>query len=185
MSVTPLSTSTPYCSASDFLTRYDYRPIAQLMNDADSASVTRNNLLNVPTATDEGNRLLEILMECSGEVEAAALLGKRYTPAELMALTGASLAYLKRLVADLAIGRCYERRPMVNPWAAATQTARQLLNAIGSGEAIFGTQEAADASLLEARQETMQQIDNRKGVVTGKMRGYFGSAVGHRGAIDS
>ena len=171
MSITPLSTSTPYCSAEDFLTRYDFRPISQLMNDGNSNAVTRAMLLD--SSTTEGGRLNTILMECSGEVEASVLIGRKYSPSDLQALTGASAAYLRRIVSDLAIGRCYERRPGQNPWALATQTARQLLNAIASGEQIFGTQEAADAGIIETNRDTPQRVYNRHGMVV-QAEGYFG-----------
>ncbi len=171
MSITPLSTGTPYCDAEAFLTRFDWRPIAQLMNDGNSNAVTRAML--VDTATTEGGRLNEILMDCSGEIEASALLGGKYSPTDLQSLTGAGLAYLKRLICDIAIGRCYERRPGTNPWAQATLTARQLLNAIASGEAIFGTQQAVDASHLSISPDTPQKVQNRQGMVV-QAQGYFG-----------
>lgn len=171
MSITPLSATTPYCTASDFLSRFDWRPIAQLMNDANSNAVTAAMLIDITTT--EGARLNTILMDCSGEIEASALLGGRYSPTDLQSLTGASLAYLKRLICDIAIGRCYERRPGQNPWAQATLTARQLLNAIASGEAIFGTQEAVDASHLETKYDTPQKVYQRQGMVV-QAQGYFG-----------
>ncbi len=178
MSITPLSTLTSYCSATDFLDRYDWRPIAQLMNDAISVAVTAANLAD--TGTDEGRRLNKILLDCSGEIEASALIGGRYRPEDLQALTGASAAYLKRIVADLAIGRCYERRPQQNPWAQATATARQLLNAIASGESIFGTEQAASASLLEITADTVPAVESRNGVVQ-ELTGYFGSRTYRHG----
>ena len=171
MAITPLSTDEPYCSAADMLDRFDWRPIAQLMNDSNSNAVLRDVLLD-ETST-EGGRLKTILMDCSGELEASAMMGGKYSPTDLQALTGGSAAYLRRIVADLAIGRCYERRPMQNPWANQTLTARQLLNAIANGEAIFGTQEAVDASHLEIKRETPDQVTSRQGMVV-QMEGYFG-----------
>lgn len=147
------------------------------MNDANSNAVTKAMLLD--ETTDEGGRLLNILQVESGEVEASVLLGGRYSPTDLAALTGASASYLQSLVADLAIGRCYRRRPATNPWAEQTQTARQLLNAIANGEMIFGTQEAVDAGHLETQADTPQRVTNRQGMVV-QMEGYFGTRGNRR-----
>jgi hypothetical protein len=171
MAITPISTTTPYCTVENFLKLYDYRPIAQLMNDDNSTAVTRADLLD--DTTDEGERLLNILMRSSGDVEMAVLAGGRITPTDLAALTGASAVSLQGLVADLAIGECYTRRPDKNPWAEKTAMARSILNALASGDLIFATQEAVDSSKLEITADTPQRVYDRQGMVV-QMQGFFG-----------
>lgn len=180
MAITALSTNTPYCSVAQFLALFDWRPVAQLMNDANSNAVTRDNLLDATTT--EGARLLEILQTASGEIEGAVMIGGKMSPTDLAALTGASASFLRSIVADLAIGRCYLRRPADNPWAMQTQTARQLLNALAQGEMIFGTQEAVDASLIDITADLPSNVENRNGMVV-QMQGYFGTRGNRRSAF--
>jgi hypothetical protein len=130
--------------------------------------------------TDEGFRLYEILLACSGEVEGAVIIGGKISPADLMLLEGASASFLRSLVADLAIGRCYMRRPNENPWREQTATARQLLNALAQGEMIFGTQEAVNAGLLQITADTPRHVEQRNGMVV-QMDGYFGRRGNRRG----
>lgn len=150
------------------------------MNDANSNAVSKATLLD--SSTDEGGRLLKMLQVSSGEIEGAVLIGGKITPTDLAALTGASAAFLQSIVADLAIGRCYSRRPAENPWALQTQTARQLLNALSSGEMIFGTQEAADAGRIDISADTPQHVTDRNGMVV-QMHGYFGTRGNRRSVV--
>ena len=54
------------------------------------------------TQMETNARLAAALMAASGQVESALLASKRYSVADLEALNGASVQYLKQLVADLA-----------------------------------------------------------------------------------
>jgi hypothetical protein len=172
---TPISSSDPYIAVADFLKRYDWRTIAQLMGDDDQVEPLRSTLLD--DETTEGANLAEVLKDSSGEVETAALVGGRYAPADLNALTGNQLAYLKRLVADIAIGRCYQRRPdLFGPPPTQAQVAAQVLNAIASGERVFGLQENIDASHLDMTTDTPDQVHTRYGVVR-QAAPYFGRRV--------
>ncbi len=169
---TPVSALTPYCSVAEFLTRYDWRPVMQLMSDDDSQDPLRNTLTD--STTTEGARLLAILQDASGELETAALLGGRYTVADLQALTGNQVAYIRRITADLAIGRCFQRRPdLFGQPPNQTQVAQQVLNALASGDRIFGLQETIDASHLEMTTNTEANVLTRNSMVVAAQE-YFG-----------
>lgn len=181
MAITPLSTTTPYCSAVNFLVLFDWRAVRQCLHDGKTSdAVTYANLIDA--TTEEGARLVEILKVASGEIEAAVMIGGKISPTDLAALTGASASFLRSIVADLAIGRCYMHRPQENPWKEQTTTARQLLNALAQGEMIFGTQEAVNAGLIDLRADTPANVENRNGMVV-QMQGYFGTRGNRRGPI--
>lgn len=169
---TPVSNSSAYLSASEFLTRVDWRPIAQLMTDDDTTEDVRSALTDASSV--EGARLAELLKDASGQVETAAFVGGRYAPADLAALSGNQAAYLKRLVADIAIGLCYQRRPdLFSGMPAQAQQANQILNALAGGDRIFGLQENIDASHMHMTTDTPENVETRNGMVY-IARGFFG-----------
>lgn len=161
---TPVTASTPYITAANFLKRYDWRTIIQLMSDDDIGEMERAPLLD--STTTEGGNLYEILKDASGELETAVLVGGRYSIADLQALTNNQLAYIGRIVADTAIGKCYQRRPdLFGPPPQQAQVAANVLNALASGERIFGLQDQIDASHMEMTTNQPEDVVQRNGMV--------------------
>ncbi|MGH2621024.1 MAG: hypothetical protein ACRDHG_10710 [Anaerolineales bacterium] len=135
---TPVSTATTYCSAADFVKYIDVRMIRDLVRD-DGTRANLADMLTEPVLT-------EALLAASGEVESACLVGNRYTPTDLLALTGASAAKLRRMVAWLAVDIIYERRGYVDrELPAGIEKAENGLERLRQGERIFGLQEQMDA----------------------------------------
>lgn len=166
MAYTPLTSSTTYLGVSEFLKRADARTVGDLVSD-DGTRVASSSL--------SGNaNLAAALLDASGEVEAAAMKGARYTPADLAALTGAGQARLYRLVTRLTLVYLYERRPdgREKPSGLLDDVTRQLQE-LRDGVMIFGTTETADAQVMEATTETAQDVVNRDGTVFQAGR-YFG-----------
>lgn len=136
---TPVSNATSYCSAAEFLKRYDVRSVGDLVSD-DGTRITGS------TAILASGILESVLADASGAVESACLVGEKYNPTSLSALTGNSAALLKRIVADLAYGMLRMRRghkedtPM-----PGYEMALEWLNRLRLGERIFGLQENMDA----------------------------------------
>src|SRR5690242_5903704 len=91
-----------YATNPDMLARYDARTVGDLVNDTDIRQ-TPDQLL-----TDAN--LTAALSDACGMVNTAAVVGQRYTPAELAALTGDDLNILKRLVCDIAFVYLANRR---------------------------------------------------------------------------
>lgn len=169
---TPVSATTPYITATEFLKRYDWRTIIQLMGDDDASDPQLSTLLDEDT--NEGGNLLAILKDAAGELETAALLGGRYSVADLNALTNNQSAYLGRIVADLAIGRCYQRRPdLFGQPPTQSQVAANILNALASGERIFGLQDQIDAGHMEMTTDAPADVVERNGMVVIAQE-YFG-----------
>lgn len=150
MPQTPLSTSTPYCDAASLVVYHDWQQVADMVRDGDGPRPTRASLLDAASAP--GSLLQSLLLAASGEIESACLVGDRYEPLDLQAMTGAGLEYLKRLTADLAFWRLSQRRqpntgdPKSVPGA---EQALEELRRLRDGEAVFGLRESAEAGLPE------------------------------------
>ncbi len=174
--MTPLSASSPYLTVAEFGDRYDLRTICQLLHDDDDEpgdyAAIYAELTN--TATDAGRRLATILSDVSGKLESAVFSRGQYTPNALATLTGNSLAYLKRVVADLAVRPCYERRPTkAPPMPQGADEADAVLNALAAGTNIFGLAEVAEAGHMTMTTNTPADVLTRNSV-TQQARGFFG-----------
>jgi hypothetical protein len=148
MSQTPLGTATPYCSAAVLFQFHDAQQVAQLLRDGDGPQPTRARILD-PEST-EGLILATLLLAASGELESACLIGNRYSPTDLAALTGSGLGRLQKIVADLTFWALMQRRqpgsadPKTCPGALQGLTE---LDRLRNGERIFGFQDSAAAGL--------------------------------------
>jgi phage gp36-like protein len=92
-----------YCSASDLLARFDERDIQQLVIDDSSDSTTVD--------VTDNPRVDIALDDAEGEVISALRKGGRYEATQLAALTGVDLAYLKRIICEIAMVHLLRRRP--------------------------------------------------------------------------
>lgn len=171
MAKTPLSSATSYCTGAQFLMFYDPTAVAMLLSDD-----------GTPVADPENDpTLAEFLQSASGKVEAACLVGGKYAPEDLAALTGNMAGFLAQLVADLAWGPLYRRRPNFTPAEIPSEKeANQLLNALGAGTKIFGFVETVDAGVLELDEETTADVEERN-MVTFQAQRYFGRRANRRG----
>lgn len=166
MAQTPLTSSATLLSAAQFLLRVDPRTVGDLCS-RDGTRVTASGLLSDTV-------LAAALLDATGEVEAAAMKGNRYTPTDLAALTGAGQARLYRLIARLALVYLYEQRPDLKekPSAVLEEVNRQL-EELRSGLMVFGTLETSEAQTMEAVVETAADVQDRNGT-SFIARRYFG-----------
>lgn len=168
---TPVSGTTPYCSAEEFLVFVDFRTIVDLCSD-DNGRPLESDFTDDTTRT--GQIALAVLQASSGELESAVLLGGRYTVENLGELTGNQAQFIKKLVADLSLWEFYCRRPdLMSQMPAKCEQAKAIINAIAQGEMIFGIQENIDAGHLNLTVETPQDVINRN-LVTFQAQRYFG-----------
>lgn len=176
---TPVSSLTPYATAADMLTRYDATTVGDLLVDGRNATKPDASIL-LNAGTPEGQKLQKLLMGCSGLVESAAMMGGKYTPADLASLTGNQAELLKRIVCDLAIFDLYKRRPNPDsPIPAAYREAANWLSALEDGTTIFGLQEVIDSTHLRSEVESPGIVDQRR-MWTREAAPYFGRR-GNRG----
>lgn len=129
-----------YATPADFLQRYDWRDVGDLVSDS-SEQISPNDQLTNPI-------LLQILQDASGDVEAALLRAGRYKTTDLTGLTGNPLALLKRITCEIAIAYLFERRPLFNVERMEQyQKFREgHLKRLASGENIFNLTAVLQAS---------------------------------------
>lgn len=149
MAQTPVVSAT-YCSAAQLLIYHDWQQVADLVRDGNGPRPQRAALLdpNQPS----GAILAGLLGSATGQLNSAALIGNRYTPDDLAALTDAGLLYLQKIVADLAYWQLAQRRqPMsANPDSVpGAREALETLEKLKNGERVFAFAETADAGLPE------------------------------------
>ncbi len=169
MTQTVISSVVPYATPQNLVDRHDFRPLFRLLQDNDTAAVP--NLATVLNDT----RTTEFLMSASADLEGACLRGRRYSVADLQALTATNAgALIRRIVTDLACLEFYDRRPMLGlEPPKMIERSLEYLKALEKGEAIFGFAEAAAAGIVASEVETPMDVANRNGRVVIAQR-YFG-----------
>ena len=163
---TPISGSASYCSGAQFLVRFDVRTVAECLSDndvpLDESSVATNT------------KLVSLLKGSSGKLEAAALLGGKYTPTDLAALTGNMAEWIADIVADLAAPKVLGRRFIEFPdFAERLKEAEGVLSALAEGRLIFGLQEVIDAGVMDDTIESADVVEERN-MITLQAGRYFG-----------
>lgn len=126
-----------YAAASDLIARKDSRVLGDLVSDDDTRVAEGSLAANtyVTAALDDA----------SGDIDAALLVGNRYTAADLSGLTGNSLALLKRITCEIAMFHLLGRRPEINAdtWEHYAKVRENLLEPLRRGDAVFGDIEAS------------------------------------------
>lgn len=169
MDASNLSSSTySFATPADMMLRYDARTIGDLCSDAGTKLTTSQ----LTTST----RLLAVLRDASGMVEAAVMVGGQYSKDDLDVLSGniapgilnvTNAAYLlKRLVCDLAMGMLFLARPdREGQVPKSYEMALEMLEQLRKGERTFGLVSQQDAQKLAVEVEPERDVTNRAGIV--------------------
>jgi len=132
-----------YASSSDLSARFDVRIISDLASD-DGTQITEDAL-----ATN--SKVVAALADASGRIDSALTVARIYSTADLAALTGNSLALLKRITCELAMAFLIGRRQekfLDEAIARVEQKSEEYLDRLRKGERLFGgSEEAKDAGL--------------------------------------
>lgn len=157
-----------YATPDDLTTRHDPVVIGELCGD-EGAVVDPADL---PTDTV----CLAMLTDASGDVEAALRSANRYSVADLEALTGNSLAKLKRIVCTIAMAYLFERRPglHVETAEAYLRRAHEYLDQLRSGANIFSIEDAVTVTNPTISGPTSYEYQTLN-LLTDRMTGYFPS----------
>ena len=145
-----------YASSADLTARFDSQIIRDLASDS-GTQVEEGDL-----ATDV--KVQAALDDASGRVEAALTVARIYSTDDLDALTGNSLAMLKRIVCELAmaflIGRRQEKM-LDEGLQRVEQKSEEYLDRLRKGERLFGAnEEAQDAGLPTVGGMTAVEYNN-------------------------
>lgn len=157
---TPTGTETPYCTAVRLFVYHDAEQCADMLRDGDDPRPTRGAMLDPDS--DPGAMLLTFGLAACGELESAALVGKRYSVLDLQRLAAqdpdatppdnsmAARGRLEKVVADLWFWLLAQRRQPASADPEKVPGAKSALLALeqlAAGETIFGFTESADAGL--------------------------------------
>lgn len=151
MAQTPLTGASSYATPADFRLAYDVRVLGQFADDT-------NTPLSAG-AIDADAAIAAALQQASGRVESSAMIGARYRPEDLSALSGNARAWLVRLVVDVGYEYLRRRRGHPEQPTAAYFEALKDLDRLQAGDAVFGTAEAASASVPGNRFVTQREFD--------------------------
>lgn len=172
MPQTPLSSTSSYCTATQFVSLVDWRSVADFLSD----DGTR---LPSQAAVTADENLARILMLASGELESSVLVGGRYRPEDLREIADADPAtnateLLAAVVAGLALPHVWRRRPdrtheqlALEAWAAGK------VQAVENGSQVFPTEENTDAGAVDSIVENARVIERRQQATVIAQR-YFG-----------
>lgn len=127
-----------------------YATISDLTN-----AYRTNNLLDLVTdgssprpSTLAGNTVAQAMLDqASGMVNAAALMGQRYSVADLVGLTGVDQAFLTMITVHLAYGLLLKRIGKGESLPAEYGEAKDLLERLRTGEQVFDVVTAVDAGV--------------------------------------
>lgn len=169
MAKQPNSSSSAYATVDDLLRYYDWRNVADLINDVDNAPRPSRETVEA----DADGVVAAALGSASGQIESACLVAGRYQPEDLAALTGVSQKFLVKLTCDLAFWELTIRRVPDADETTVAKHALEVLDRLRLGERIFGLTETQDAGNPTTAFVTQQQIDQLNFSSTVARR-YFG-----------
>lgn len=155
-----------YCTPAQFLTRKDARTIGDLVAD-DGTQVSAAALLS-------DTNLSTALADASGDIEAALLVGGRYTTEQLEGLTGNSSSYLQRICAEIATYYLLVRRPEVNQELLDhyDRIRERYLKTLKSGEEIFDLDTTIRASQPSVDGPSTQDYEDLN-MIRDRVNNYF------------
>lgn len=157
-----------YVTAEEFIARFDKRIVGDLAS-VDGVRVT-------PAALESDERIITVLEDASGEVDAAVKVGNRYTADNLAGLTGNGLQYLKKIVSDIAFYLLIDRRLLNRVTAEEADRRftvyRAHLKDLRTGLQIFDVEAAKDAGLPLTDGPTTTQANNLN-TMTSRVRGHL------------
>lgn len=142
-----------YATPAQMLQRKDARTLGDLVAD-DDRQVDATDLL-----TDAN--LQAALDDASGDIEAALLVGGKFTPAQLAALTGNSQKHLIRICCEVAMFHLLNRRPSSNPeqWETYQKIRESTLDPLRKGINVFNIEANIEAGVVSQRVPTVTDYE--------------------------
>lgn len=156
-----------YATAAQFLDRYDARDVGDLVSD--------EGLQVSPIDLPGHVRLAAVLNDASGDIEAALLVGNRYTPDQLSGLTGNSASHLQRVTCEIAMAYLLGRRPSINSERIeAQEKLRELhLDRLRRGENVFNLDDQRNAGVAAIDGPTTLDYSRELNLIRDRTRHYF------------
>jgi hypothetical protein len=154
-----------YVDSDDLINFYDQNTVEDLLSDTG----------NYTGPIESDTKLTALAEAASGQVEAACGVSNLYSPTDLAALTGNSLALLKRLVCQLLMVTLVRRRPEKwadEYWKKMEEGAEAYLDRLRKGERLFDDASKREAGLPTIDGPTAIELTYLN-VLTTRTRNYF------------
>ena len=162
---------TTYATGNDLIARYDADLIGDLAND-DRVTIDRSS--GSHDIAFHPN-VVEALDDASGEINAALMVGGRYSIEQLAELSDQSKKHLVRITCAIAMCGLFDRRPEAASEKYRERVydrAKELLKSLKSGDNIFGLPEEIEAGLIDVGGPDVIDNENRNDL-TSRMERYF------------
>lgn len=156
-----------YATPADFLKRYDARITGDLVRDDDEQAT--------PAELLDDDNLQAALDDASGDIDSALIVGERYTPLDLQALTGNSQTLLIRMCCDIAMAYLLRRRPSkdADRDAARLELAEKHLQRLQDGDQVFYRGDTVDhAGVIDTTGPSTVQLTNLN-LIRGRTQNYY------------
>ena len=157
-----------YATGEEFVQRYDVRLIGDLVKD-DGVQASQTLIPTHPV-------VLALLGDASGAIDAALLVGNRYTPAQLADLSATAASFLRRLTSDLTLIYLKRRRGRFDPEkdGALLKEINATLDSLRKGEdlLLLADQTQAAASTIELVRPELIPVC-RKQTIRHNTRNYY------------
>tara|TARA_R110000803_G_scaffold23906_5_gene58210 strand:+ start:4194 stop:4703 length:510 start_codon:yes stop_codon:yes gene_type:complete len=157
-----------YADADDLVARFDANVIGDMAAD-DGKTIAESDL-------GSDTKVTAALASASGLVNAAVQQGNRYTTADLTALTGDDLAFLKDIVCRVAYVNLDARKqyPQENENTnAMKQWVSEMLKHLREGYWVFGVSEVKDAGVIKVDTVTRVEIRDNWELWVDRGRGHI------------
>ena len=157
-----------YADAEDLVARFDAKVIGDMAAD-DGKTIAESDL-------GSDAKVTAALASASGQVNAAVTRGNRYLIADLTALTGDDLAFLKDIVCKIAYVNLDARKQYTQSNENTTAMREEYniwLEHLSNGDWIFGVDGTKDAGLLNVDTITRVDIRNNWELWVDKGRGHI------------
>lgn len=157
-----------YADADDLVARFDAKVIGDMVAD-DGKTIAESDL-------GSDAKVTAALASGSGQLNAAVTRGNRYEIADLEALTGDDLAFLKDIVCKIAYVNLEARKQYTQANENTTAMREEYniwLGHLSSGTWIFGVTSAKDAGVMDVSTITRVDILNNWELFVDKGRGHI------------
>lgn len=144
-----------YATPADLIARKSASTLGALASDS-GAEVAAGEL-----ATN--SKILAALISASGAVEAALLVGGRYSVSDLTGLPTNAAGYLKQIVCDIAMAYLYARKPTYSSddYKAALDLQETHLERLRKGQNIFNIDQVIDAGAPSVASPSVAEIQSQ------------------------
>jgi len=157
-----------FADSDDMIARFDARTLGDICANDDDVQVT-------PAGLAANKKMLAALNTATGKIISVCLRAKRYSRADLDALTGESLEFLIDITCRIAFWHLWKRKPYADDPVRkmAKEEYDEILADLSSGHAIFDVEAVKDAGVPHVETVTRVEVERDWNLFVDAARGSF------------